>query len=285
MNIETQKQAFENLKKFSENLQNIDVETIKNEIKKIKNFPAMEISITSGLYVDRVRPNNNNDLFTSENYISYHKNPSIIKNYGRANKPQQAMFYGAIESKEIRQQRVTAIFETSYLLKDKTKNEELLTVGRWETMKELKLLGIMFSKEAIAKNLYAKSQFEEYYNFICENENREFLLQQLDFFSNEFAKIVNNDYDYKISVALTDFLVNDWKKFDGVIYPSVASEYKGNNIVLRPDVVDEKLKLTQIITQKLIRKIDGSYEVQNDKFVKNFGVDNSNFEWEDEENR
>jgi hypothetical protein len=89
-------------------------------------------------YIDRVRVHNNlTDRFYKEEDVSYIHDQQDIENYvgfGRANKEKQAVFYGAVESPEIDQSRVVAYFETSPILKELEKHDnivELFTVSRW----------------------------------------------------------------------------------------------------------------------------------------------------------
>jgi hypothetical protein len=139
------------------------------------------------------------------------------------------MFYGALESSIINKQRVTAISETSRIFKDVEAinlEGELLTLSRWEVMEDIVIVEIM--------------------------------LKLLKLFSFEFAKVVSTheDFNYKISTAFTNLVINDGilpdgRKIEGITYPSVVSGYQGQNIVLRPDDVDQKIKLKYVTTTSL----------------------------------
>ena len=47
--------------------------------------------------------------------------------------------------------------------------------------------------------------------------------------------------NYKITCAFSNYIKEKFPEIDGIIYASVKSEFKGTNIVLWPEVVDEKL--------------------------------------------
>lgn len=79
------------------------------------------------------------------------------------------------------------------------------------------------------------------------NNEEEFKL--LEFFAEEFARIKMKDNNgYKLSNYYADRAFNRNPKFDtkisidGIMYPSVPSSYQELNIVMPPDIVDQKLK-------------------------------------------
>ncbi|MEZ4935672.1 MAG: hypothetical protein R2788_26500, partial [Saprospiraceae bacterium] len=115
---------------------------------------------------------------------------------------------------------------------------------------------------------------------------RELGLQQIQFFSSEFAKEIENNWDYKISVAYTELLLHDrrWEldgfPIEGIAFPSVPSGYKGQNIVLRPETVDKKLKLEVVSTHRIHKNKKKTF-INNHKYVTDFGKDNSDFTWTD----
>ncbi|MBK8045084.1 MAG: hypothetical protein IPK21_22025 [Haliscomenobacter sp.] len=291
---EQQEKAFKQLVEFSKDLENVNYEEIKNIISKsIRQVPIATAFLRKGWFVDRVRVNKGNQLFTNENEISYIKDQYVIDNYltqfGRANKPHQVMFYGAVKSSEIWQPRATAIFETSQILKDKEAvniEGELLTVSRWKVLEDILLVEIVFDDDAIAKNPNTRAAFNHHMKQIAHHPLRELGLRQIQFFSREFAKKVENHWEYKISVAYTELILHDKKPsingypIEGIAYPSVPSDHKGQNVVLRPDVVDAKLEL-ELVSTHIVHKNQLKSFVNNHKYVTDFGQDNSSFTWVD----
>lgn len=281
--------AFRNLEEVRNNLENIDfdyiVELIKNSLVKI---PFSTAKLKPGMLIDRVRFNSppEETLFKSEESVSYIKDKKAIADflteYGRANKPHEVIFYGAIESTKIPTQRVTAIFEKSELLESKDSvhlEGELYTLSRWEVIKEMEVVEVVFSDLAIKSNPDTKKAFEYHFNNIYNDPNREFFLRQLKFFSDEFARKINSDNDYKISVAYTDVALNH-AGYSGIIYPSVKSDYKGQNVALKPSVIDNNLILKHVSTIRLHKNKEKAF-LNNHKYVSDFGVKNSKFTWSD----
>lgn len=286
--------AFKKLVEYSKDLENVDYEEIKEIISKsIRQVPIATAFLRKGWFIDRVRVNKGSELFTKEDEISYIKDQYVIDNYltqlGRANKPHQVMFYGAVKSSEIWQPRATAIFETSQLLKDKDAvnvEGELLTVSRWKVLEDILLIEIVFDDDAIRKNPDTHAAFNHHMKQFAHHPLREMGLRQIQFFSKEFAKQVENNWEYKISVAYTDLILHDKKPsingypIEGIAFPSVPSDHKGQNVVLRPDVVDAKLEL-EVLSTHIVHKNKMKSFVNNHKYVTDFGEDNSSFEWTD----
>lgn len=286
--------AFKKLLEYSSDLENVDYEEIKDIISKsIRQVPIATAFLRKDWFIDRVRVNKGTELFTKEDEISYIKDQYVVDNYltqfGRANKPHQVMFYGAVKSSGIWQPRATAIFETSQLLKDKDAvnvEGELLTVSRWKVLEDILLIEIVFDDEAIRKNPDTRAAFNHHMQQIAHHPLREMGLRQIQFFSKEFAKKVDNDWEYKISVAYTDLILYDKKPsingypIEGIAFPSVPSDHKGQNVVLRPDVVDAKLEL-EVVSTHIVHKNKMKSFVNNHKYVTDFGEDNSAFKWAD----
>lgn len=285
---------FKKLVEYSKDLENVDYEEVKKIISKsIRQVPIATAFLRKDWFIDRVRVNKDNKLFTKESDVSYITDDyvinNILTNFGRANKPHQVMFYGAVKSTEIWQPRATAIFETSQTLKEKDSiniEGELLTVSRWKVLEDILLAEIVFDDEAIRKNPDTRKAFNHHMKEIFHHPLRELGLRQIQFFSREFAKIVDNHWDYKISVAYTDLILHDKKlsmngiPIEGISFPSVPSDHKGENVVLRPDVVDKKLELELVSTQ-IVHKNKLMSFVNNHKYVTDFGENNSNFTWAD----
>lgn len=294
----TQEIAFKKLVKCSKDLKHSDYNLIKQIISdSIKKVPVATAFLKKGSFIERARPNKKVPLFYSEDQISYIKDYNIINNdltdFGRANKPHQVMFYGAIESTTIPHQRLTAIYETSDYINDKASvnlEGELFTISRWKVIEDICLVEIVFSDEAIKNNPDTKKAFEYHMKSALNHPLRELGLRQIQFFSSEFAKEVKYDYwEYKISVAYTDLVMHEKQlkinnhEIGGITYPSVPSGYKGQNIVIKPSIVDNKLKLESVSTYKLYKNRLNAW-ITNHKLVVDFGTNNMKFVWKDYDN-
>ncbi|MEX0997802.1 MAG: hypothetical protein WDZ45_12190 [Flavobacteriaceae bacterium] len=280
-----QEKALNELISYRDRLEKIEYEDIRNLIKEsLRYIPITTAKLHKNAAIDRVRINRATPFFKKANDLTYIKDENIIKKvlteFGRANKPFEPLFYGALESSLIRQNRLTAILETSDLIHDTEASNlegELVTLSRWILKEELIIAEIVFSDEALKVNPDTLTSFKNQFNQIKDHPLREIGLRQLQFFSNEFARKTNSHHDYKISVAYSDLLMNDYG-IAGITYPSVKSGYQGQNLVLRTDIVDEYLELFAVSTHRIHKnKMESS--INNYFHTQDFGKDNADFKW------
>jgi hypothetical protein len=284
-----QEKALNELISYRDKLEQIEYEDIRNLIKEsIRFIPITTAKLHKNVAIDRVRLNKETPFFNKQEDLSYIKNEEIIEKYltefGRANKPHEPLFYGALESSLIQQNRLTAILETSDLIHDTESvclEGELVTLSRWITKEELIIAEIVFSDDAIKTNPDTLTSFKNQFDQIKNHPLREIGLRQLQFFSNEFARKANTHHDYKISVAYSDLLMNDYG-IAGITYPSVKSGYQGQNLVLRRDIVDDYLELYAVSTHR-IHKNKMRSSINNYFHTRDFGENNSEFKWNPDE--
>ena len=89
------------LDQIKDNLESVDYEMIYKSIADLKDKAIPTAILRKGWYIDRVRINKPNEVFTNHMQVSYIHDKTIIDNYvdfGRANEPKQTVFYGAVES-------------------------------------------------------------------------------------------------------------------------------------------------------------------------------------------
>lgn len=245
--------------------------------------------IKKGAYIDRVRIHKKpDDKFYREADVSYIHDQDIIDKYimfGRANKEKQAVFYGAIESPEIKQPRVVAYFETSPVLKELDKHDDIVeffTVSRWRVMEDIEVVEMIFSDEALKVSQYAnmslENQLKNYRDLPLAAEYEE----QGRFFSNEFARSdvrPGEDYKYKITSAYANYIW-DQTHLKGITYPSVQSRYLGQNIALLPEIVDKALQLeTPVGVFKFERTNKENLPIDCTEIAMDLGENNENFVW------
>lgn len=204
-------------------------------------IPYHIVSIKRGEYYYRARPKDG--AIKSKSDISYIKDSSKIKNFGRANTPNQSLFYAA-------RQTETAIFETSSLIRKNRQDikTENLILGRWFLKEDINVIAIISNPESIKKNKIIQKLNNQ---SILNSENE--LKFILEFFASEFSKKnTGNCNEYKISCAIYNFLQDKLgNSVDGIIFPSVENELNDINIALRPDVVDKSLVLDMIGEYKI----------------------------------
>lgn len=237
---------------------NFIVDILQNHIKKI---PLPIAKLKAGTNVDRVRKNIGDSLFTSVDELSYIKDKEVIEKYltafGRVNMPHQPIFYGAIETSNIKQQRITAIAETSELFQNingVNLEGELYTVSRWSNKEELNLVEVVFSSEAIKKNPDIKRAFEKQTEFIKQTgqDDLQFYIDFLIFISNQFARPKVTHHDYKISTAYANLAFRH-QSVHGIAFPSVQTNYIGVNVAFEPQIIDEYFDIEVLSTQRLYK--------------------------------
>lgn len=286
------KEALEKLKELSNNLENVDYLEIENIFKLyIKLIPIPTTILKKGSKIDRVRKNTRDILFTNVEEVSYIKNPEIIKNiteFGRANKPNQIMFYGSIESTELKQQRLVAIAETSELFQNPNGvnlEGELYTVSRWSTSEDLLIAQVVFSKEAIKINPDVKKAFEHQNQLALKELNHAdyiFYLDFLVFISEQFARTKNTHHDYKISAVYSNLILTH-PEIKGIFFPSVQTKLMGLNIVFEPKIVDKYLDIEVVATQKLYKNCKQTF-IGRDRNCLNPKECYNNLIWSEQEN-
>lgn len=263
-NIMTNREGLNKLKELSNQLDKVDyydiIDLLKNTIKKIP-IPLAKLRANSD--VDRARPNNVEDLFKSVDELTYIKNQDIIENklleFGRANKPHQPMFYGAVETTDLRHQRITAIAEVSKLFQNPVGvnlDGELYTVSRWVNKEELILAEVVFSAEAIKINPDIKRAFEKQTEFAKQagQDDLEFYADFLVFISDQFAREPQTHHDYKISTAYTELILTK-PEVQGVSFPSLRTKYVGVNVVFEPKIIDEYFDVKVLATQRFYKNV------------------------------
>lgn len=234
------------------------VDILKDSIKKIP-IPLAKLKANSN--IDRVRKNIGDTPFTNVDELSYIRNQKVIDNFltefGRANRPHQVLFYGAIETTNLKHQRITAIAETSELFQDRNGvsfEGELYTVSRWTNVVELSLAEVVFSKEAIAINPDIKKNFEMQTEFAKKEgfDDLQFYTDFLVFISDQFARPKQTHHDYKISTAYTNLVLTS-DQVQGISFPSVQTRYEGENVAFEPAIIDKYFEVKVLAMQRLYK--------------------------------
>lgn len=227
-------------------------------------FKQTELGGYSGVYRAREITNPENTPHKTVPEISYipHTLKHKLVDFGRANKPNEPMFYGSFDYATACSEAVTNGNE--FLEKGST----MLTVGKWIFETPLTLVElphsekvfkqfyetVNFKSESIQLEHIQKANLEDRKNFRSDIE-----FDVLKFFADEFARFDNDkEHKYKLSNYYADRIFNRINGFefpfdiDGIIYPSVSLSYQHKNIVLKPEVVDKKLKFISAMQVWLI---------------------------------
>lgn len=285
------REALQKLKIISNDLHEVDYEYILGLFKtNIRKIPIPIAKLDKFSKIDRARKNNGDILFHNVDQLSYVKDKNVTERYltefGRANKPHNPMFYGALYSSVLDNQIVTAIAETSKLFQDPNGRNmagELYTLSRWQTNSELLVAEVVFSKDAIKNNPDIKNEFEKQTKLAKDagEDDIDFYIDFLGFISDQFARETKSHNDYKISAAYTELVLTN-PKISGVTFPSVQTKYMGVNIVFPPSVVDENLEVLCATTRKLYKNKKKTL-ITNHKKCLNINESPNNLQWEDTE--
>ncbi len=275
------------LGQIQNNLEYVDYELIYKSIVEMSDKIIPTAILRKGWYIDRVRINRGNEIFNKIEDVSYIHDNDVLNNhvnFGRANIPKQAVFYGSILSPKIRVPRAVAYFETSSVLKELEIHEnieEIFTLSLWEILEDIEVMEMIFSDDALLKSEYAQTSFKKQVERFIHLPIADHYMKQGKFFSNQFARKdigKNEEFKYKISAAYSNY-VWDKTNFKGVTYPSVASEYLGQNIALLPEVVDSCLELKKVAMFKFERKLGKNLPIDSTKLATDLGIDKRNFNW------
>lgn len=219
--------------------------SIFNSIDEM-SLPIIRFYIDKGAFVIRQRINPKGKDFSHISELSY---PPVeyCKDYGRANLPGHSMFYccSFATDENAPQPRYTTLLETSnFISRRDTVGIERATCSRWDVVEKLNLIALPFSQN-YERTIYDIVQIQdEWKKEVQKADVNKEAIELVEYMSNEIAKKVDNTIDYfKIAnfVYYLLYINKKTKDSDGVIYPSVAAEGEGFNIVLKPEVVDKKL--------------------------------------------
>ncbi|TLV00354.1 hypothetical protein [Dyadobacter luticola] len=244
------------------NLAYVDYEMIYQSIENLDHKIIPTSLLHKGHFIERARINYGGEIFTRPDQVSYISDPEVLRDrvkFGRANVPEQGVFYGSIVSPEIEMPRAVAYFETSSRIEELKlpgQFEEIFTVSRWEILETVQLAEIIYADQYSGTSKYVQMSIQNQRAHVEEAIEQLKLREDVDYtehfalqskiICNEFAKTeIDSPDDYKISAAYANYILNRTPA-QGLTYPSVKSGYKGQNVVMLPNVVDKILSLKEV---------------------------------------
>lgn len=279
------------------NLKKIGTYYVEEAVKAINGMPVTIAKINSGHYIDRIRPHAKDFRATKIQELSYIKDMNILNSkktnheFGRANVPGEAMFYGSLMTPEIQQNRATAFMETSNMFYDLEIEEEYFTVSRWDIVETFEVYEVVFQDELeqITKSAVNNRKTQEDFIKNATNGNAEAMkeaYEKLSFFSKEFAKQVKKEDNelYRISAFFTKIFLAHPKsknKVWGIVYPSVKSGHLGQNLAILPLAADKFLKFQRADVMKATRKKDKIISISKSIASSKTIDQNGNLIWEE----
>ena len=226
--------------------------TIKNYIGGI---PVLEITFKAGGYVARARTKSNEIPYKNLSEITIRDKKSV-ESFGRAHQPGRAVFYCSTDEKvaikEATQWHITdlGVLINRNMFKEHNRHRRFVTVSIWKVKKDLKLAALFLNKKAIELNSRVKYFGEEITNHNANIWNSNVLKSKdLILFSNEFAKSdIRQESDYFLSAYYANEVhtfSENTSKIDGVVYPSVAHDFKGENFAITELAYKNKLEFVK----------------------------------------
>lgn len=238
-------------------------------------FGQYDLSGKNAIYQGRPITNKKNQPHSKISEISFipvDKQIDLIKEFGRANKKGESMFYGAIHYS-------TACMEALNKGIDFINfGSGMVSVGTWLIVEPLKIAQLPLSKKYW-------SLLDEITTFELVNNSNQKINEEI----SSIKKLVKNEIDYEILELFADafanfkieceqdyYLSNYYKdrifdkvdgfkplqEFDAIIYSSVSNSYESDNIVIKPDAVTTKMKFMDALQVWVLHNKEPSQNVQ-----------------------
>lgn len=246
-------QESQDVNKFVEDFNEI----FKSELGYIINYamPLKHIEFSFGIYrIREVNTFNNIDLFTEHSYPP----PSITK-IGRCNFPRYPVFYGSNSP-------ITALTE---VVKKGDFSGKRFCISSWginnsdeNLILENFLLGELHPENHF--NLLAKSlinRIDEPFNkssVKLSKTQENGIIEFMKFLDTQFIR--DDNYSFSAALAHRRIYANH-NNTDILLYPSVQSKFRGINIAINPNFVDNHLRLKRCYIVEL-----KSYDLEKGKF-------------------
>jgi len=242
------------MKELNDLIKNFDFRDLSYEnlnlFNKHGNIPIILSKVPTNFSIFRCRKCINvGDVFHFEKDISYRTDLKNIKTFGRANLPHESIFYGSINSEAIDKPYFTSIIETSQLCRDKKNGIEFFTIGIWTTNKEIEVASVIPDTNINKNTKDNYITIEKQKQFMIQNSFNDEQFMFYDLIGKEFVKQIDNKkhHEYALSANFTSYIFSSLAEIQGLIFPSVQTEYKGYNIALKPNVVDAYLRLEYVV--------------------------------------
>jgi hypothetical protein len=213
--------------------------------------PVMETTLKKGNFLARARTKKDDTPYNRFSKITV-RDKQFVKSYGRAHRPDQSIFYCStnhhIAIREATQwhQNNFGILINRYISGDYNPNVIFVTVSIWKVIKDLKVASLFLNRDAMSADPVVKHFGNKAINENINNWDERVVKSKnliLEFFSNEFAKKeIRSEKDYLLSAYYANEIYLTSARLDGVSYPTVALDYKGQNIAITEEAYKEKLE-------------------------------------------
>jgi len=271
-----------------------DVETIINKLKSLKsdNSPGSYTHIKNILAnqilpipfisykpfkLVRTRSHEKGEVFFKKiDDLTFRKDILNIDFFGRANEPGQGLFYCNDNLNED-----TGFSESMNIYRNHPDStEEIITLGAWDVDRELNLAIILPSEYKTIESSLINSSSKSYKLLDDGSDYYNQLKIMLEYIADEFTlDTIKDNSNYKITCAFVNYIKVKFPDVDGIIYASVKSALKGENIVLWENAAEKNLKL--IAARKRTFRLIGKKEFFETEYCdsNNIDYDSGEIEW------
>jgi hypothetical protein len=271
------------------NLNDFPLSFLAKELDRyFPSIPAGLITIPKGFKLYRGRVHGGGPSYKSVKDFSYvpHDEKAKCNEYGRANLPTQSLFYASDNIDTAQMECITKEIQSLMWI---------LSFGVWEVQEDIEVANIIpHGVDQKILNAWDKPR-EHFYNMMgkdIEADQLECVQLIIEFFNGQFSKQeIKSHFDYFYSVYLSQRLLRTssingledlykGQATSGIKYSSVPMNYQGYNVVLNPELIDNK-KLKLISTQEYISAISKGilYSKRKNESVK---IENDIITWKND---
>lgn len=210
------------------------------------------------------------DTFTDLSLIREHSYPPIDKvKMGRCNFPNKPVFYCSNNA-------MTALIE---VVRNYNGSEKKYCLSKWELVKTNSdlIFESFLHSNLPEENVFGKigkdiqkrisEPFMISYQKMISKKQEEGLIEYLRFFNDSFLN--DKNYSLSASIAYESLYANHNYRTDVLMYPSVQTQYKGVNLAMNPNFVENNLKMTRLYIVQMGKYIpdSGSFSITITKYA------------------
>lgn len=262
------------------NLADVTFAEVKDMVLPLFKCGFKTVTFPKGKYIFRGVTFDQNE---SINYLSRISYPPVeyLPEFNRASSNPRQIFYGSVGRfvKDTQIGNIISNFEISNIHKPSFTNTfEYMALGRWYAKQDFTVV-VLGLDSNISKNNTDAVAFEEFMENFRQDKPSVFKIVQKasQFVSTQFSKVVNHNFNYKITAAYCDIIFESG--FHAIMYPSVKGKGYTFNIALSRELVDEILlcDFSGITRSRMIaNQVFGEYSLISEKIM-----DDGRFVWKD----
>lgn len=199
--------------------------------KLMKGYTTQTARLLPGSKIHRARKCEKPQLVSEISYPPSH----LVTSYGRGNLIGQSVFYGSTSG-------ASALAEIDCKIGDR------VILSEWEVISALELNHIGFTEETM-ETLNATRELEKIHSFVKGTQNYSelnlMIHEYLGFIFSKPAQIGKEQDQYKLSANLSQIMMYN-TGFDGLVYPTIKLFGSCDNVLLKTNSVDKKIKAKSV---------------------------------------